>query len=689
MSLEFRPTTNPTGIEVVDTLAQSSFHLGTSSNAFTEYTDDVPFSDYVTDVVEFETEYIEFDEPFGVTVRDSELQVLDDADYNQEKTYPQDNYVFKTKTTVNFYIQVEGKPTLVLDPQQTKLQFGTTRSVVAGCRSVWTTPREQITTTTEPEDLATALSALSSSLTTVSPERSWPSLRNHPPTLEFGDELYIPPTVTPPETGITIVVPPRYGPLLTAAPLAYYLGATLELGRDARIETSGCTRPLGQDRPFEDDVVRLVQSTFVLDCLVRGEGMCPHWEFYDPAIVDQLPFDRSWAFDATPAERFDAYESVGYETLEELVPRWSLVAYLPPTTDSFRALPHVLDRLGLVRIPSGEPVRPNGEVVSGFLRETNDIPSGSRSKVPAIEPARSENAVTHAWFGPGTPFGASQGAVSSYENAIRNRAETDVLNIAVVCAEKEMLAERASIGGLYDGTGGLERDVSFTLEPTADELAERLRDGDIDLFHFIGHATQDGLHCEDRSLDVFELDNIGPRFFVLNACETNRQAIGLVERGSLAGVATHAKVANSDATRIGRNVAGLLGSGFPISGAVEQGTIGLEAGSQYQVVGDGNARVIANRGTPPVIKHVEPRGDETYAYSMEYFLTNEYKIGSLFTQFCQGEEEFLLGAGLSSVRLLSRSQVFEELGRLVYPVRFKDRLYWPETDEDIESMLEG
>ncbi|WP_435358989.1 hypothetical protein [Haloarchaeobius sp. DFWS5] len=685
MGLQFRPTTNPTGIEVVDTQAQTGFHLSLSSNEFTVSTARVPFEEYVTEKVAVETDHLTFDAGTDIHVRNEEMEVLERVGFREQTSLPAGTYVFDTTGPLKFYLRVDGAPTVSREVEQTRIVLERAKSVVIGCRSTWTTPQSTIETTPAPTDLAQVLSALSSSLTTLSPERAWPTLRNHPPKIEFSDELRIPEGTNAPETGIRLVVPPRLAPMLTAAPLVYYLGATVEVGDEPLLVTNEKCHHFGGS--LGDEFVRLLRHTFILDCMVRAEGVFPVNPFFDESIVEQLPFGLAWAFEADPATRLDAYLSVAHSTVEHLVPRWSVVAYLPPTTESVCALPYIIDKLGIVRMPHGRRTEHVKQTVSGFLRETEPSSEFPGNSQHYIEPIRHEEAVEYAWFGPGTPVGGTCGTLSGYQHGVGERQKPDTVDIAVVCTDTGMLEEHRSLDALYDESSGIDRNVTLHTAASVDEVVSVLTDESVDLVHYIGHATADGLLCTDGELDIGSIETVSPRFFVLNACETYSQAKEFVQRGGVAGVATHTRIANVDATRIGRNIARLLGDGFPMSAAVEQGATRLEAGSQYLVIGDGNARVIASRGASPTILHLYGPQEGTYSSSMETYMTGGFQLGGQFTRYMDSGNDFLLIAGETPRRKYKEVDVCEDVVEQKFPIRYKDRLYWPETPEDVEAIL--
>lgn len=88
---------------------------------------------------------------------------------------------------------------------------------------------ETVTVPRTPTGVATAITHLSAALRTEGADRSHPAFRSHPPLVEFGDEVEVPASIraTTPDTGIRLAVPATIADSFVAAPLAYYLGATV------------------------------------------------------------------------------------------------------------------------------------------------------------------------------------------------------------------------------------------------------------------------------------------------------------------------------------------------------------------------------------------------------------------------------------------------------------------------------
>ncbi len=164
---------------------------------------------------------------------------------------PKGNYSIEHCTPIKLYVQVESELSVTASFDHIALEFGSETEVFIGGRSSHRGPAGTVTTTTNPADVMAAISAFGSALKTISPERSFPTLRGHPPTIELGEELHVPEELRPTETGIQIEVPPEYEYVFPAAPLAYYLGAKLVPGTAPRIIANGFEHPLRTAREFE------------------------------------------------------------------------------------------------------------------------------------------------------------------------------------------------------------------------------------------------------------------------------------------------------------------------------------------------------------------------------------------------------------------------------------------------------
>ena len=192
---------------------------------------------------------------------------------------PPGDYLFSVSSHVKTYLAVEADASIEVEVAVdgslpvARLDLGSPRLVQVGVRSVHDRPAATVTTTRAPSDLMTAVSALGSALKDLGPDRSFPSLRGHPPELELGEALDVPDCLAMPETGVTIEVPPAYTSIFPVAPLVYYLGAVLVPGDRPRLRTdAGLEVDLDGPGGFERTVERVLRQVFTCDCYVRSAG---------------------------------------------------------------------------------------------------------------------------------------------------------------------------------------------------------------------------------------------------------------------------------------------------------------------------------------------------------------------------------------------------------------------------------
>ncbi|WP_435318820.1 hypothetical protein [Haloarchaeobius sp. TZWSO28] len=701
MALEYRQTTDPCGIEVLDPIAQVSLELSTSTNQLFPGPEDLPFSEFVADTFEVETTYVDINHGVFLPFYDEEMNFIQWFVEHQQGSLPFGTYIVNTTAVIKCYLLFTGAPTVTVSPDRARIEFDEARRVVLGCRSEHSNPATTIQTTGKPSDVASAISALSSGSTMLSPDRSWPGVRRHPPRIEHGDDLVIPETLSQPDGSIELVVPPHYGPLYTAAPLAYYLSGTVRVGDTPGIMAGDEWLPLGRERALEEDLVRAQKRLFFLDCLARSVGVYKHKLPAREEILSSIPYDLEWAYDAAIEDRVRAYFDVSYEDIEPELPRFPLVAHLPPSLESLESIPHILHRFGIIRAARARPTTFQQSTVEAFVRRTSAAQTRrDQTEDTYVEVELHEDAVNHAWFGPGLPTNAAKGFQASFENAIDGKREKDTLDVLVVCNDSSMLPEHEVLDEFYDKGRGIQRNVSLRSAVSRDELSASLEEPQYDLFHFIGHATKNGLECPDGHLDVGEVASVGVDLFVLNACETYEQAKALVTAGAVAGVATSVRVANDDAMTVGRNVSRLLSDGFSMSGAVEQATMELGSSSQYLVLGDGLSRYCTSTSSVPNVVRLTSREDGQYDFWVETYLRGLHRFGQSASNVVntpEGDdvewEAVVLDPGVTPKYALPAERLPEVVmgfgsGDRGPPVRMNGRLHWPNSEAAVEQLLD-
>lgn len=493
--------------------------------------------------------------------------------------------------------------------------------------------------------VAAGLSVLAAGLATVGPERSHPAYRSHPPLLEVGDALDVPPTVRSyaPRPDITVVVPDDLAALFVAAPLSYYLGATVEVdggGDDSLDETDdtdgdeqadgsveAAPRLVGPDfthefeplPAFQQEVAGVLQRTLLLDSLVRdvpGEST-PCAASARHSFGGSVESLRG----ASPSQRLRVALAAEPADLCRYLPDWHLAAYVDPTFENVSSLPHLLEDLAVVYLPRAQPLDERG-MLRRALDDFYRAPDGPIANVDVIDPSF-EHADLHAWVADGVPVEAFTPTPAAYENRLRRGTADAPLDVAVVLNDPSMYAEHDEVGRIY-GDSDQCVDVSVREHLESATLARTFEQA-YDFVHFIGHCEEGGLRCPDGLLDVESLDEVGARTFFLNACGSYYQGQALVDRGSVAGAVTLRGVLNEPAARVGTTFARLLIAGCCIGRALSLARRRITMSTDYVAVGDGTYALATDESPIASLERVDG------GYRVEYTVPATRHVGGYFT----------------------------------------------------------
>ncbi|WP_247001798.1 hypothetical protein [Halosolutus gelatinilyticus] len=665
MKPTFRPANGTSGIVVHDPIQGRQFPLRTRSAVDPKPADDDRFLFPVDGATTIETDRITLPFVVAVYVRDvADGELVAEAEHFAYEELPPGEYVLELMAPIKIYVRVGGPVTIASSTDHMRIEFDERRRLEIGARSNHRRPETTVTTTADPADLMAAVSTFGSALKTLSPERSLPSLRGHPPRLELGGELRIPDELSAPETGIRIELPPERSTVYAASTLAYYLGATLEPGPEPQIVTrTDRTYPLsGEGRDFEDEVERVLGRCFLLDCVARTEGLYRIALHERDVLDDRLDVDWRAAYDASPADRLETYLSVPYADLADLVPSWRLVTYATPAPHNATSLPFVVNELSLIRSAVGRSSTPEPAAaapgIDEFFRSSRapaDTAVGTtRRSSEGPEPADASyvslpdtDSLEIAWLGDERPVGANHLLDCGFEHRIERGRPSDEVEITVVCNDPAMSAEYDDANrSLYGNRHELPFDVTVHYDLATAELEDVLAT-DTDFLHYIGHSESDAFICHDGRVNAADVDRIGPHAFLLNGCTSYEQGIRLVEGGSVGGIVTHSDVGNEDATAIGRSIARLLNAGFSLRSALVIARDHRIVGTQYLVVGDGSAQVAQSEGGTPVRFRVDSRDDGRYDLVAETYPTVEAGMGAMYIPYLDDvDSHFLTGGAL-------------------------------------------
>ncbi|MEF8814019.1 MAG: hypothetical protein V5A55_09400 [Halovenus sp.] len=657
--LQFETVKDPPGIEIVDKLEQLRYQLRTTSPVSPT---PVPTDEFLFPVgkgVSVTTDAILLPNVVSVFVRDGAGNMVAEIDHLDDRSFDAGSYVLDFSTQIKTYLEVEGPLEVTTNAFQIRFEFPESTDVAIGFRSRHNRPAATVTTTPDPADVMAAISTFGSALKSTSPERSFPTLRGHPPEIELGSSLSIPDGLQRPDTGITIEVPATYEAIYPVAPLSYYLGAAVVPGDQPQIRTdAGFAYPFSYPHGFERDVERTLKQVFLLDCVTRTEGFYKVELRERNAVEESLDCDWASLYEQPLAERLEAYLDVPYEVLDPSVPEWRLTAHVEPVSDTVSQLPFVVDDLAAVRTAS--PTQQTGAVTtdpvpttgggSGFTRSVtrSSNTTGTRSAADAaeertyveFEPADS---LEQAWIGDGIPIGASKLTAEAFRNRLDREVTAGNISITIVVNDSQMDEEGDLIDSIYGDREHLPFDVTVRRNLTVAQLRAQLRE-DCNFLHYIGHTEAGGFECVDGMLDAASLEETGVDAFLLNACTSYRQGLCLIEAGAIGGIVTLTDILNDGAIRIGETLANLLNAGFPLRAALTVARDESVLGGQYIVVGDGGMTVAQAASRAPNLLELERQGDR-YAVTIQAYATDTAALGTMYVPHLENNEEYFLCSG--------------------------------------------
>jgi hypothetical protein len=542
------------------------------------------------------------------------------------------------------------------------------------------------------EGVATALTALSSANEVTSPDRTWPTLRNEPPRIEFGDRTDLPETVTEdlPDTGIELVVPPELAYLFTAASLIHYLGADtrVEAGAEPALHAGDRVEPLGELPTFQRRTADLLTRCFYLDCVARSAG--PHGERLTVAdTFDELGLDPERLYEASLAERLRTYLDAEFDAVRDRFPEWHLSMYVAPTFEHVPTLSHLLQKVPHFFLPESHDLTEEEwlELSSNdtFARnppEAEPRPDGLRrvtrevSNVDLVQPELGPGR-EHGWLADDVPIEVFKTFPEAYENRRKYLdREGSGLTVAAVLNNVKMREEHDQAIEHYElRADELNIDITIRENISVAELARTFEAGH-DLVHFIGHREPEGLECADGYLSTESLSESNARTFFLNACGSYPEGEALIRKGSIAGGVTFESVLDSEAARVGTTFARLMVLGFSVKRGLDYARRQLLMPKDYAVVGDGSHVVAQSDALVPPKRWLFRVDDETFRMATENL--EVWAHGGYYQSTLMEDPDRRYLIGRERVHTVSWSKLEEYLTIAQSPIVFEERLWWPE-----------
>jgi len=606
----------------------------------------------------------------------------------EDTTLPEGDYEIEVASTpMKVYIRVSSAAQITRSANNVTVSLATPGDIIIGVRSHHERPAGTITTPRNIDSVMAAVSHFGSALKTLSPERSWPTLRGYPPHLELGKEFEIPEQVTKPDTGLELYIPRTIDAVFKTAPLTYYLAANLkpmpESCTQPYLSSSSTKIPLVGN--LSNAALRLLQKNFLLDCIVRTEGLYSIDIEERQLVEGKLPWNPDTVYDLPLQERVVKYDEVPDQVLEEIMPTWPLTIDAEADFNSVAMLPHLAEELARVRIPGAmnQEVESTPTFVDDFVRADG---GGTRAAERALNTPSPKPQITsppewdtqmHVSLLDGYPIGTNKTSLRAYDRHIDlDTPENNTITVHVVCNDDEMREEEV-VTDLYGVRDLLEFEVNFHYKLSRSEL-RLLLERRFDLVHYIGHIDEEGILCADGYLDVrTDIDEVGVDAFILNACTSVEQGEALLEYGAVGGIATLFDVPNSSATRVGRSLSRLLNRGFPIRAALNIARESSVLGRRWVSLGDGRVSLTQPEGAFASIINIDPREDGNFNFELECFESRSHRIGSVVVPTANWGTYRVMPNRPQSV--LSAEELEEVFSLEVSPVRCNGELYW--TDE--------
>jgi hypothetical protein len=686
--ISFRETADGNGLSIVDDIERRQFRFEADEPITHTPTDVSDFYFPVDEAVALDTERVHLPNLVATYVRDDDGTMLEEVGPLSVSEFDEGTYSVEICGPVKIYLRVDGPLTVSAGVDELTIEAAS--HVRVGGRSHHKHPEATITTTAEPRDLMRAVSALGSALKTTSPERSYPTLRGHPPTIELGDELDVPDVLEPPRTGVRIELPPNVSYIYPAASLSYYLGARIVPGRRPRLVTDeGYTYRLDGVHDYEETVERVLKHVFTLDCVTRTEGYYNVDLHERTGVEENVDVDFARLYELSPSERLVEYLEIPFDAVEEQIPAWKLTTHVAPTDENVELLPFLVNDLAAIRMPAGQTVTASEAqmaAINDFTRGDAFTRSaaGTRSTTrgigtPSLVQPETADSIEQAWAGENAPVGASKASVQAYRNKLEREVSEGDIEITVVCNDNAMEEEQDIAAEVYGSREEFPFEVNIYRDLSKAALKAVL-ETEMDFLHYIGHIDEDGFQCSDGRLDAHELDHVGVDAFLLNACRSYEQGMALIERGAIGGVVTLAEVINSGAVRVGRTMVRLLNQGFPLRPALDIAKDRSIVGGQYIVVGDGNVDVVQLEAGVPVLFELTELPGKRFEVTPKAYPTESRNIGTM-TRVLWNENVHYISSGELSRWTLAHDELWQVLEQEAKPVVIDGEFKWSDEIE--------
>lgn len=603
------------------------------------------------------------------------------------RDFPDGCYLLQFDGAIVTYVSVESGYRLESDvaADNVTLTLDDSQPLTLGFRSQEELPSLTLTIPKTAQGAAAAISTFGEAHKTDTPDRSYPSMRRHPPLVEFDDELNaqdLPDRLS--EPSVEIHLPDSLESVFPATPLAFYLDAEVNVRSDRvpSIVTSGTYHEFENPDALHLEISEILRQVFFLDCLVRNSG--PYgMDLQELALFEELPFDPDGVYPLPPGKRLAEYLAIPFEKLSDRLPDWPLTVSIEPTWANISALSYLAHRMALVLPPESESVDMRSfldQSMAGRIRSetTHNTPlSLDGSKI--VDPSQSIG-LMHGWMAEGITVDGFNTSPEAFANRARFLNTSNPLSLLVILNDRDMGLESSTVLKTYRERGEFSSsDVHFFEDVNSDELAELL-EGSFDFLHYIGHCAAEGIRCSDGYLSPSELSECNVQTFFLNACKSYRIGEELVRLGSIAGAVTIGDILDEQAMKVGAIFSMLICSGHSIERSLWMSRTQAILNRQYTVVGDGTHTLTSSRDVIPTVLQVSKEGPDGYRTRLISSSPNYH--GSIY-QAHTSPKPVLCGNEIDQV--ISEERFEWLLSNSEQPYIYDDDFFWP--DELLDELF--
>lgn len=579
----------------------------------------------------------------GLSRVDDEGEAIEhlDIEPGERLDLPRSKYKLTIELPVVVVIRFDAPATIELrESDEVVVSFEQPEPVSVGFQSWLRYPQQMITVPPTTDGVATAISQFSMALQTTDSRRCSDPKRQHPPGIQFGDAVDIPAAVRErvPDTGLELSLPDRLDVLFQAAPLAYYLGASVDLcsgDPELRSVDGDCLYQFDPPPRFQYEVAALVRRIFDLDSIVRGVRHS-HGNIVETDLIEEIDLDPDASDRDTDIGRLRRYLDVEFDRITGRLPEWHAVSYVEPSFENAPALPYLLRYLSVIFDPDEYPAA-TGESGRSLAAEFGDTvpervltetPHGSSILWLSSDPRPNEK-----------PFVAHPDAFTNTPRYLDRDKNAGL--VTVVCNDPARTETRSRVADQYRRHTPGQITVETATNTTRADLAD-LFEGGADFLHFLG-SVEDGFECSDGTLDVTALDRSDVRLFLLDGADSETTAVSCIESGSVGGIAIENEGSLSSPAR--ELLVGLLARGCTVEQAARYTAATVESTGVPLVVGNGFQQLIRTMNLYCVPATVDPQGPNkfdltVYPYIPEAGFVWRPEPQDLRAQMCAAPFEF-------------------------------------------------